>query len=174
MAHFTRIAVAAALVLLAIATASPARAQASIGVGFHSWRTIDDLRSDGFGNLRRSGVSYLASYQAHLIPLLRVEVDGEIFPKGFGGSTNTAVSPQVFILLGGFVYGGVGVGTIYSSSFNHDFSNPFYIGRVGLNIPLVPRLHLDVNANYEVGAFNQLHNVSTGTATVGALVRFTL
>jgi hypothetical protein len=157
-----------------VLAAAPAAAQASIGIGVHSWRTVNDIKSEGFSNLRRSGISYLLSYQGHLAPLVRVEVDAELFPKGFGGASKTAVSPQVFLLVGSFVYGGVGIGTIYSSSFNHNFSSPFYIARGGVNLHLLPRFHLDINGNYEFNAFNQLHNVKTGTITLGALARFTL
>jgi hypothetical protein len=174
MRPLIRTTVVLSVLLLTALAAAPAQAQASLGFGFHSWRTVDDLRSEGFGNLRRDGVSYVGSYQAKLVPLLRLEIDAEIFPKGFGGSTRTSVAPQVFLLAGTFVYGGLGVGTIYSSDFSNDFSKPFYTARVGVNFAVVPRVHVDVNGNYIVGAFNQLHNVSTGTATLGAVLRFSL
>jgi hypothetical protein len=154
------------------AAARPAVADSSIGFGLHSWRTVDDLRSQGFGNLRRSGVSYLLSYQYSPGALLKLELDGEYFDKGFGGSTHYAIAPQAYVLVGGFVYGGVGIGTIYSKDFTHDFSSPFYAARVGLDLHLLPRFRLDVNANYRFHAFNELHGVDTGTVTVGAIARF--
>jgi hypothetical protein len=159
---------------MAAGAAAPARGEALIGVGVHSWRTVSDVRRQGFSNIERSGLSYLLSYQLHPIPLLRFELDGEYFPKGFGGSAHAAVSPQVFALVGGFIYGGVGVGTIYSSSFANHFSHPFYIARVGLSVHPLPRIHLDVNGNYDFKAFNQLQGVNTGTVTLGAMVRFGL
>jgi|HubBroStandDraft_3_1064219.scaffolds.fasta_scaffold18337_2 hypothetical protein len=163
------------ILLAAAGAAAPAaRAETLLGVGVHSWRTVSDVRREGFGNIQRSGLSYLLSYQVHPLPLLRFELDGEYFPKGFGGSTHSAVSPQAFVLVGGFVYGGVGVGTIYSSSFSNHFSQPFYIARAGLSIHPLPRIHLDVNGNYEFHAFNQLRGVNTGTVTLGAMVRFGL
>src|SRR5258708_5451982 len=61
------------------AAARPAVADSSIGFGLHSWRTVDDLHSEGFGNLRRSGVSYLLSYQYGLVPLLKLELAAEDF-----------------------------------------------------------------------------------------------
>jgi hypothetical protein len=153
------------------AAARPAAADSSIGFGLHSWRTIDDLHSEGFGNLRRSGVSYLLSYQYGLVPLLKLEVDAEYFDKGFGGSSHYAIAPQAFVLVGGFVYGGLGIGTIYSRDFSNDFSSPFYAARVGLDLHLLPRIRLDVNANYHFHAWNELRGVNTGTVTVGAVAR---
>jgi hypothetical protein len=169
-----KLAASLVLTLGLVLAAAPAAAQASIGFGVHSWRTIDDLRSEGFGDVKRSGFSYLVSYQAKLLPFVRAEIDGEFFPKGFGGSTHTAIAPEAFILVGAFIYGGVGVGTIYSSTFNHDFSNPFYIGRAGVDLHLLPRFTLDLNGNYEVAAFNQLRHVKTGTVTLGAVARLKL
>ena len=165
-------AAAASAVLGARALARPAAADSSIGFGLHSWRTVDDLHSEGFSNLRRSGVSYLLSYQYGPVPLLKLELDAEYFDKGFGGSTHYAIAPQAFVLVGGFVYGGLGIGTIYSKDFTNDFSSPFYAARVGVDLHLLPRLRLDVNANYHFHAFNELRGVKTGTVTVGAVARF--
>ncbi|HVT59600.1 MAG TPA: hypothetical protein VHR45_14505 [Thermoanaerobaculia bacterium] len=154
--------------------ATPASGESLIGFGVHSWRTVHDLRSEGFTGIKRSGISYLVSYQYNPGWLLKLELDGEYFDKGFGGSTHAAFSPQAYVLLGGFIYGGVGIGTIYSSGFNHSFSNPFYAARAGLNFHLLPRIHLDVNGNYHFKAFNQLKGVNTGTVTVGAAIRVAL
>jgi hypothetical protein len=154
------------------AAARPAAAESSIGFGLHSWRTVDDLHSEGFSHLRRSGVSYLLSYQYSPAPLLKLELDAEYFDKGFGGSSHYAIAPQAFVLVGSFVYGGLGIGTTYSKDFTNDFSSPFYVARVGLDLHLLPRFRLDVNANYHFHAFNELRGVNTGTVTVGAVARF--
>jgi hypothetical protein len=156
------------------AAARPALADSSIGFGLHSWRTVDDLRSEGFGDLSRSGESYLVSYLYSPGALLKFELDGEYFPKGFGGSAHYAISPQAFVLVGGFVYGGLGIGTIYSRDFANDFSSPYYTARVGINFHLLPRLTLDVNGNYIFHAFNELRGANTGTATLGAIARIGL
>jgi hypothetical protein len=155
----------------AAAPRAGAAADSSIGVGIHSWRTVDDLRSEGFSNLRRSGISYLLSYQYSPGALLKLEVDAEYFNKGFGGSTHYAIAPQAFVLVGGLIYGGAGIGTTYSKDFSNDFSSPFYTARVGVNLHLLPRFHLDVNGNYRFHAWNELKGVSTGTVTVGAVAR---
>jgi len=153
------------------AAARPAAASSSIGLGVHAWRTVDDLGSQGFSGIRRDGISYLLSYQYSPGALLKIEADGEYFPSGFGGSTHAAFSPQAYLLLGGFIYGGIGIGTTYSSDFSNHFSSPFYAARAGIDLRLLPRFHLDVNANYRFHAFNELRGVNTGTVTVGAIAR---
>jgi hypothetical protein len=166
---------ALALALAAgLAGARPAAADSWVGVGLHAWRTVDDLQSDGFSDLRRDGVSYLLSYQYDPGALLKFEVDGEYYPKGFGGATHSAISPEAYVLVGGFFYGGVGIGTLYSSDFANHFSSPFYAARVGLDLHLLPRLKLDLNANYRFNAWSELHGVNTGTVTLGAVGRFRL
>jgi hypothetical protein len=172
MARRAPLLAAMALVLgWAGAAARPAAAESSFGFGVHAWRTVKDLRSQGFGNIRRSGVSYLVSYQYIPGPLVKLELDGEYFDKGFGGSTHYAISPQAYVLVGGLVYGGLGIGTTYSRDFSHNFSSPFYAARAGLDLHLLPYLHLDVNANYRFNAWHELKGANTGTITLGALAR---
>lgn len=156
------------------AAARPAAADSSLGFGLHSWRTVKDLRSEGFGNIRRSGVSYLLSYQYKPGPLVKLELDAEYFDKGFGGSTHYAIAPQAFVLVGGLVYGGIGIGTIYSKDFSNNFSSPFYAARVGLDLHVLPRFSVDVNANYHFHAWHELRGATTGTVTLGALARLRL
>jgi hypothetical protein len=169
-----RVVMAALLALGAAGAVRPAAADSSIGIGVHAWRTVDGFESDGFSGIRRDGLSYLLSYQYKPGALLKLEIDGEYFPNGFGGSTHYAVSPQAYVLLGSFIYGGVGIGTIFSKDFSNDFSSPYYAARVGVDMHLLPKLSLDVNANYHFNAFNELHGVTTGTVTLGATARFGL
>ena len=165
----------AAVALVALALAAPARAaDSTIGVGLHYWRAVDDLRSQGF-DIDRSGTSGIVSYQYVPGGLLKLEGDLEYYDKGFGGSTKAAYSPQVYVVVGGSIYAALGVGVIVSRGFaDRDVSDPFYAARVGLDMALLPHIHLDVNANYRFNAFNQLKDVDTGTVTLGALVRFRL
>jgi hypothetical protein len=174
LARHAPLIVAAALALVWSAAARPAAADSSFGLGLHSWRTVQDLRHQGFGNIRRSGVSYLLSYQYLPGPVVKLELDAEYFDKGFGGSTHYAIAPQAYLLVGGFVYGGVGIGTIYSKDFSNNFSSPFYAARVGLDFHLLPHLSVDINGNYHFHAWHELKGVSTGTVTLGAVARLRL
>ncbi|HEY0782196.1 MAG TPA: hypothetical protein VGE98_07075, partial [Thermoanaerobaculia bacterium] len=164
---------ATAAVVVALGFAAPAHAaDNTLGFGLHYWRAVDDLRSEGF-DVDRSGTSGIVSYQYAPGGLLKIEGDFEYFDKGFGGANKAAYSPQLYLVVGGSLYGALGVGVTYSKGFPHrNFSDPFYAARVGLDFILLPRIHLDVNANYRFNAWNQLKNADTGTVTLGALVRF--
>jgi hypothetical protein len=164
-----------AIALLGLAAGSAAPAQAGehrLGFGFHYWKTVDELQDDGFDDIDDSGVSEVFSYQYLPSPVLRWEIDVEYFDKGFGGAIERAYSPQVFLLFGRGIYGGLGVGAIYSSGLADDWSDPFYAARAGLDLLLLPKIHLDINANYQFDAWKQLDDVDTDTLTLGAIARF--
>lgn len=162
----------AALVLLAGSVPAEA-AEHRIGFGFNYWRALDDVVEDDF-DLDEDGLAPYLTYQLVPAGLFRFEADLEYFERGFGGSTAEAYSPQVFVLLGGGFYGGVGVGVTYSSDLPDDVSDPFYAARVGLDFVLLPRIHLDVNLNYRANTFSSLDQASSDTITLGAAVRFGL
>ena len=173
MRHATPFAVCLCLIVLALA--GPATASAAdhrFGVGANYWRALDDLVDEGF-DVDEDGVAPYLTYQLVPAGIFRFELDLEYFESGFGGSPTEAFSPQAFVLVGEGFYAGVGVGVTYSSDLPGDeISDPFYIARVGLDFVLVPRVHLDVNANYRAGTFDALDEASTDTITLGAAVRF--
>lgn len=167
-------ALTALLLAFALATSLAAPAQAvehRIGGGVHYWRTLDEI-GDDFGDIDEDGLSALVSYQLAPSGLLKFQVDAEYFEKGFGGAEDDAISPQVYVLLGGTVYAGVGAGIIYSDNFDDGESDPFYAARLGLDMTLLPRLHLDINANYRTTDWDELEEADTDTITLGAVVRF--
>ena len=162
---------AAFLVAVAVGAPPAAAAEHRIGGGVHYWKTVDDLADDDF-DVDEDGLATVLSYQYVPGGLLRLEVDVEYFEKGFGGSTDAAYSPQVYLVLGSGWYAALGGGVIYSSDFEDDVSDPFYAARLGLDMELLPRLHLDLNANYRFDAWSELENADTDTVTLGAVVRF--
>jgi hypothetical protein len=165
--------IAIALLGLAAGAATPAQAgEHRLGFGFHYWKTVDELQDDGFDDIDDNGVSEVLSYQYLPSPMLRWEIDLEYFDKGFGGATERAYSPQVFLLFGRGIYAGVGVGATYSSGLADDWSDPYYAAKAGFDLLLLPKIHLDINANYQFDAWNQLDNVDTDTLTLGAIARF--
>lgn len=145
----------------------------TIGGGIHYWRTIDNIHDDT--DFKEDGVAYMVSYQYAPWSLLKLELDGEIFPDGFGGSDTTAYAPQAFILLGSTIYVGAGVGITYSSELEDDWSDPFYQLRAGLDLELLPQFHIDVNANYQFfdwkNAEETFKGIDTDTVTLGAMAR---
>lgn len=159
-----------ALVSLAAAPALQA-AEHRLGLGIHYWRTVDNL--DDLNNLEDNGTSYIASYQFKPRGLFKLELDLEVFGDGFGGSTETAYAPQAFVLVGGFVYGGVGVGTTYSNDLPDTFSDPFFMAKLGLDFALLGPLRLDVGAIYRFDDWASLQQIdlNTDTFTLGVIGR---
>jgi len=156
-----------AILLLCLAVPAAAGEQ-TFGVGVHYWRAVSELSS----SFDRSGAAGMLSYQYIPVGIFKIEGDLEYFPKGFGGADTTAWSPQVYLLVGNRLYAGVGAGVIYSKSFSGELSDVFYAARIGTDFVLVPRLHLDVNANYRFMDWNQIGKATTDTITLGAVLRF--
>ena len=164
--------VATALVALAILTPSGlAAAEHRLGLGLHYWKSLDDLARN-FPGVEDSGVSWLGSYIFDVEGPLKFGVDLEYFKDGYGGSTSSAWGPQVLALVGGSLYGGVGIGMVLSSSFDGNKSDPFFLARFGWDFPIFPHLTLDLNLNYQADAFNQLDEFDADTLTLGVIVRY--
>ena len=140
-----------------------------IGVGAHYWTTVKNIDQN---NIDKNGFSYLAMYQYHY-GWVGVEADVEWFKSGFGGSTKDSYQPQAYLILGKVIYAAAGIGGYYTDGKLAD--NPFYAFRVGLDIPILPILHLDLNANYRFENWNDLSTdgkkVNTDTVTLGAAAR---
>jgi hypothetical protein len=166
---------AIAVALLALAAFAPDSARAGehrIGFGYHYFETLDDI--DSFGDIDDSGNSLVFSYQYLPGGLLRFEGDVEYYPDGYGGALEEAWAPQAYVLLGRFFYGGVGVGITHSDGFpgGDEWSDPWYAAKVGIDLLLLPKLHLDINANYRAGAFDELDEAESDAITLGASARF--
>jgi len=81
------------------------------------------------------------------------------------------------VIVGGIVYAGLGVG-IYTIDGNWG-NTPFYMLRAGFDFPVLPRLFLDINANYRFHdwdsvSWNDKGNPGTDTIRLGAALRFVL
>jgi len=140
-----------------------------LGVGVHYWTTVKNI---DVHNVDKNGFSYLAMYQYHY-GWIGAEADLEWFQSGFGGASQDVYQPQAYLILGKVIYAAAGIGGYYSN--NKLDSNPFYAFRVGLDIPVLPILHIDINANYRFENWNDLStsgkDVNTDTITLGAAVR---
>ncbi|MEZ5332475.1 MAG: hypothetical protein R2991_10585 [Thermoanaerobaculia bacterium] len=163
------------LLALTVALLLPAAAAAfenQIGFGIHYWTALDDLEDEGFDE---SGTSIYGAWRLGTPGPLAFEVDLEYFDDSFAGADGSAFSPQVYVLLGGFVYGGVGVGVTFADlPDGSDVSDPFWAARLGLSIPLFVRVRLDLNANYQADSFANLGDASSDSITLGAALRFKL
>ncbi len=162
----TRLLTAAALIL---GLAAPAfAADHRIGFGVHHWQTVDDLADQGFTGLDDKGTSGIVSYQYMPEGIFSFELNLEYFADGFGGSTKSAYSPQAYLLVGHGFYAGVGVGNVVSDG---ETSDPFYAAKVGVDFAIVPRVSVDINANYRFDDWGLIDNAKTDTVTLGALLR---
>lgn len=160
------------LTLLAACIAAPASAgEHRLGFGLHYWQSVEQL-DDDFPDfdIQDDGVSEVISYQ-YLAGFIRFEVAAEYFDEGFQGSLDWAVSPQVYILAGRGIYGGLGVGATYSDFANGSWSDPYYIAKAGFDFLLLPKIHLDLNADYRFLEWEDLDNYDSETITFGATVR---
>lgn len=156
-------------VTLAVVLMAGAASAQRIGVGAHYWRTVDSM-GDGFD---RDGLAYVITYQAPLLPLVKLQADLEMFPRGFAGADRRVYAPQALGIVGGVVYGGAGAGILYSDGGFAD--RLFYLVRAGLDLPVLPNLRLDVHANYHFSEWKGIHDVpdkvSSDTVTLGAALR---
>ncbi len=143
----------------------------SIGVGVHYWIALDDIDVD---DVDEDGVAWVISYQTPLSDVLTVELDVEILPDDFAGADGTVLSPQAFLLLGSDLYGGVGIGIYHADGeFSED---PFYVGRVGIKLDILPEIQLDVSGNYRFTEWDDsvTEDIDTDTVTLAATARLAL
>ncbi len=162
--------------LATLAAVSQTRAEQTqlhrLGAGVNYWRTIDRIKDDDY-KLDDDGLAWLATYQFAPWRLVKIQADLEIFPDGFGGSDKTTFAPQAYLVLGSAIYVAGGIGINYSDDKFAD--DPFYGVRAGLDLEVLPNLHLDINANYRFLDWDNVKeldkHINTDTVTLGAAVR---
>lgn len=159
------------LVFLAVALAVVAGPVLSASAGMHRfgggvnyWRALDDLDE----RFDEDGLSYLVSYQYCPAELFRIEAAVEFYPD-FAGSDEMLYAPQAFAILGGVIYGGLGIGI---QNFDGEWADdPFYVFRVGLDLEVIPdSLHLDIYGRYQFTEWDDI-DVDTDTVILGGALR---
>ena len=156
-----------------LAAAPAAAIENRLGVGIHSWRTADEVLDDPMAE-DESNLAAVLSYQLVLFRPLKVQVDLEFFPNGFGGSGEEAWSPEGLIVVGDRFYAAVGAGWIYSQDLEGNLSDVIYIARLGVDLPILPRLRLDVSADQRAADVSALTEADEDTITFAAVLRLTL
>ena len=162
------------LVPFILASSVPATAaEHQLGLGLRYWKALDDLVDEGLpDSIEDSGLAWVGSYLFDVEGPLKFAIELEYAGDGFGGSTSSAYTPQVLALIGGKLYGGVGIAMTMSSSFDGNRSDPFFVGRFGLDFALLPHLTLDINLNWQADAFNQIDRIDSDALTLAAIVRY--
>ena len=144
-----------------------------LGMGVHLWVPAGELQ-DHPGGWDDKDLTALVSYQLVLFRPLKLEMNMEYFPNGFGHSGVAAVFPQGLIVAGDRLYAAVGAGWIYSWNPLGNFSDVVYIARLGTDLPLRGPLRLDVSASRLAPDTGELTEVSEETVTFAAVLRMRL
>lgn len=168
-------------VMLACLTVSPLEAQGRhrIGAGVHYWKTLDEI-ADAWRDsvtIDEEGLSWVISYQYSSLPLITVEADVLLMPQTYAAAQRgyAVWGPQVMLLVGRSLYAGVGAGILRAGD---DWApNPFFPLRAGVDLEVLPKLSVDLNANYRIEKWN-IHytreDIDTDTVTLGVVVRASL
>jgi len=141
----------------------------SIGGGVHYLRTLGDIKDEGY---KQDSFSILGSLQFPLGPLTMEGTVDYIFD--LAGTDEAAIQPQVWALIGGFIYGGAGIGWTH---VNDDWlDDPFYALRGGVNLPLsIFTLDLYATWNFQSDEdFENLTGEDLDSLTFAAVARFPL
>ena len=158
---------AVSLVLVG-APSAQAQGMHRIGGGVEYLRTLGDIKDAP--EFDANALGFVASYQYVTNPF-RIEGDLELIPD-FGGTDEMLFAPQAYLLVGGLIYGGVGIGAGY---FDGDWlSDPFYALRGGVDLPLGV-FDLDAFALYrfhDAAILKDLDESDLDSITFGALIRF--
>ena len=142
----------------------------NVGGGLHYLHNLADIDENGFQGWDSNSFSLLGSVQ---FPLGLIKLEGDIeYIFNYAGSDEAMWVPQAYALIGGLIYGGVGVGIGY---IDGDWQNdPFYALRGGVNLPL-GGMGLDVFASYQFQNDDELKDLTgedLDALTFGAILRF--
>ncbi len=151
--------------LICVSPAARAGGSSQLGAGVYYWKALEDLDS----RFEENGLSYYASYQ-YKPGFVGFEADLELQPDRFD---ENAYAPQAYLVVGETLYAAAGIGILYTDG---DFADePFYVFKAGLDLEVLPSLHLDISANYRFNDRADLSNdatdVDTDTVFLGAALR---
>lgn len=146
-----------------------AHAESTLGLGLRTFRTVDSLP----GQFHRSGIGGYANWRSQWTDLVSGQFELALYEDGFAGTTEEALAPQAFLLLGRDLYAGAGVGILFADG---DFADsPFLTLRAGYQIALANWISLDLNVSYEFGEWKGVNkfdeSVESDTVVLGGGVR---
>jgi hypothetical protein len=155
-----------------IQSAAVGEAGHRVGAGAHYFTTTEDIG----GAFEDSGVIPFLSYQFLPHPMFRLEANLELFEDGYAGSRDDVFAPQLYLLGGAPVYGGVGIGYFLTNQESAD--SPFLALRVGYEYKISDALNLVVDASYIFDGWEGINEIDedeeSDTVTVGASIHFNL
>ena len=141
-----------------------------IGVGANYWLALKNAVDDSFD---KRGLGWMISSRYMATPVFGFGLDVERSPKNYIQFEKPIYSPAAYIIVGKGIYAALGIGTYYyDGKFVKD---TFYAARAGLTMELIPRIVIDINANYrseEWSKIKKVHReVSTDNVVMGAAIR---
>ena len=158
---------------LFLAAAPAAAIESRIGLGVHLWTPAGEMLENPFaGDVNE--LTGLVSYQLVLFRPLKLQFDLEYFPNGFGGTGIVLVFPQGFIVVGDRWYIAGGAGWFYSTRIEGKTSDVTYLARVGTDLPVHRRLHLDIFAEQRSPEVNGLAEPDEDRISFAAVLRLKL
>ena len=158
--------IVASLLGFSLATAS---AESSLGIGVRGFHSVDSVPN----RFQKTGLGATLSLRTELNDLMAAQFELDHYDDGYAGASKDVLAPQAFLLVGGELYAGAGVGILYSSK---DFADkPFFVLRIGYLAPISDRLSLDINASYEFSEWKRINEfdptVSSDTVVLSAAFR---
>ena len=101
-------------IALFVSVVGTAHAERSLGLGVHYLRNLGDISDDGAVDLNQNSASLIGSIKSDLGPL---KLDGQVeYIFDYIGTGDEMWQPSLWLLLGGFIYGGGGMGIGYTNN----------------------------------------------------------
>ncbi len=164
------------------ATADDAKTH-RLGGGVHYWTSVPRVDLSGMtinGEKVESkdrgdddGVSWLLTYQ-YRPGLIGLGVDVEWKESGYVGSTKDVFEPQLYAIVGTWIYAAAGIGGYY---YDGRFANKaFGLLRAGVDLPLTDSLYVDLHAMWRFEQWDSIKKRTTDDESdsfaVGASLRY--
>jgi hypothetical protein len=138
--------------LLSTFLTSSAPAASSIGAGVHYLRQISDFDDD---EIDKDNFGLIGSLQFGLA-MLTLEGNAE-YVFDYLGTDEGLFEPSAYALIGGFIYGGAGIGV---GRFNGEWQDdPFYALRAGVDVPFGP-VSFDIYGTYRFQKDEELEDLT--------------
>lgn len=137
-----------------------------LGGGVNYWKALDDIK---LGDIDEEGLSYVVSYQ-YRPSLVGFQLDFELLPDLYG---EDAFAPAAYVMVGTGLYLAAGIGVVNRDS--KWANDPFYALKTGLDLELLPAIHLDLGLSYRFDSKTKLDSavkdIDTDTLFMGLAAR---
>ncbi len=170
MKHPIRAFLLTATAALALCTSAFAKSGFEIGIGANYWYSLDDAVDKSFDD---NGLGYMISTRINIADYLSIGLELERSPDNFIALEKEMYAPSAHLILGDWIYVGLGAGTYY---YDGDFYDDYWYNlRAGIKLQLLPSIVLDINANYRMDSWKDMgtvkNDIDTDNVIAGAAIR---